>query len=118
MSFQRSDRVRQQIKREVSVVIRDELKDPRVGFITVTEVELSPDMRHAKVYVSIMGNEEEKTNTMEGLLRATGFVRTQLGKKIRLRYFPEIVFRHDTSLETASHIYKLLDEARVKEGKE
>lgn len=118
MSFQRSDRVRQQIKRELSVVIRDELKDPRVGFITVTEVELSPDMRHAKVYVSIMGNEEEKTNTMEGLLRATGFVRTQLGKKIRLRYFPEIIFRHDTSLDRASHIYQLLDEARVKEGKE
>lgn len=112
MAFQRTDRVRQQIKREISVIIRDELKDPRVGFITVTNVELSLDLRHAKIYVSIMGDKEEQEKTMKGLKQATGFVRTQLGQRIRLRYTPEIVFRQDSSLDAVSHIYQLLDEVK------
>lgn len=115
MTFQRSDRVRQQIKRETSIIFRDELKDPRIGFVTITDVELSPDLRHAKIYVSILGNNEEKVKTMDALFHAQGFVRAHLGKRIRLRYTPEIVFCCDKSLEAASHIYKLLDEVHVKE---
>lgn len=115
MTFQRSDRVRQQIKREASIILRDELKDPRIGFITITDVELSPDLRHAKIFVSVLGNDEERAKTMAALEHARGFVRTHLGRRIKLRYTPEVIFRSDTSLDSVSHICKLLNEVHAKE---
>ena len=112
MSFKRSDRVAEAIKREVSDLLFREVKDPRVHFATVTDVELTDDLRFAKIFVSIMGTEEEKKKSMEGLENATGFLRSSLGSRIRLRFTPEIRFYLDQSLDRAFRIEQLLNEIK------
>ncbi len=108
-------RLAESIKEEVSKMIREDIKDPRLGFVTVTDVEVADDLRHAKVFVSILGEEEEIKESMDVLKRAAGFVRSELGKTIRLRYVPEISFRYDQSIEHGAHISKLLREV-IAEG--
>lgn len=115
MSSLRPTRVAEQMKKEVAQIIRDEVKDPRVGFVTVTAVEVSKDLRHAKIYVSVYGSEQEKKNSLEGLQKATSFVRRELGRRIKLRHVPEIEFRFDQSIEHGAHIAKLLSEVSAKE---
>lgn len=110
----RPERLAEAIKQEVSDVIRDELKDPRVGFITVTRVEVSGDLRHAKIYVSVLGPEKEQKDSLEGLKRATGFLRTELGKRIRLRHVPEITFLSDDSIDRGFRVLDLLNEVQDK----
>lgn len=110
----RASRLAESIKEEVSKMIREDVKDPRLGFVTVTDVEVAEDLRHAKVFVSILGKEEEIKSSMDVLTRASGFVRTELGKNIRLRYVPEISFRYDKSIEHGAHISKLLREVGAK----
>lgn len=110
----RAFRVAESIKEEVSRMIREDIKDPRLGFVTVTDVEVAEDLRHAKVFVSILGKEEDIKNSMDVLTRAAGFVRSELGKNIRLRHVPEISFRYDQSIEHGAHISKLLREVGVK----
>ena len=85
-----------------------ELKDPRIGFVTVTDVEMTGDLREAKIYVSVMGGEEQVKSSLEGLNSALGFVRREIGQRIRLRFTPEISFALDTSLDYGDHIQKLL----------
>lgn len=109
----RPSRLAESIKEEVSKMIREDIKDPRLGFVTVTDVEVADDLRHAKVFVSILGKEEEIKESMEVLKRASGFVRSELSKNIRLRYVPEISFRYDHSIERGAHISKLLREVIV-----
>jgi ribosome-binding factor A len=104
----RSGRVAEQLKKELSQIIQNELKDPRIGFITVTGVEVTGDLQQAKVYISVLGSEEQKEDTLKGLGRATGFIRTEVGRRIRLRHTPEILFKFDQSVEYGSHIEKLL----------
>jgi ribosome-binding factor A len=111
----RIDKIQELIKQEVSGMILRELKDPRIGFATVTQVEVSGDLRHAKLFVSIMGNDEQKTQTWEGLKSSLGFIRSELGKRIRLRYTPEITLQLDTSLDHSVKIQKLLDEVKKEE---
>ena len=96
-------------------MILRELKDPRIGFATVTQVAVSGDLRHAKIFVSLMGSEEQKLHTWEGLNSSLGFIRSELGKRIRLRYTPEISLQWDTSLDHSVKIQKLLDEVRKEE---
>ena len=91
------------------------LKDPRIGFVTVTGVDLSPDLRHAKVFVSVMGAEEQKKGTMEALGHAAGWIRHELGQRIRLRHLPELVFLPDVSQEYGEKIDRLLDEIKETE---
>lgn len=110
---QRVGRVREEIKKEASDIIRNKLKDPRVGFVTVTDVEVSGDLRHVKVFVSVYGDASEKQKTMEALHRAVGFVRTELGQRIRLRHTPEIQFSFDESIERGARIFELLGEVRA-----
>lgn len=110
----RAFRLAESIKIEVSRIIRDDIKDPRLGFVTVTDVEVAEDIRYAKVFVSVMGNEDEVKNSMDVLTRASGYVRSEIGKVIRLRYMPEITFRYDQSIEHGAHISKLLREVGVK----
>ena len=110
----RASRLAESIKEEVSKMIREDVKDPRLGFATVTDVEVADDLRHAKVFVSILGNEEEIKSSMDVLTRASGFIRSELGKSIRLRYVPEISFRYDESIVHGAHISKLLREVGVK----
>ena len=109
MSFKRSDRVGEAIKREISELIAREVKDPRVHFATVMDVELTEDLRFAKVFVSAMGTEEEKTETMAGLENALGFIRSEIGRRIRLRFTPEIRFYQDKTLDHAFRIEELLN---------
>lgn len=112
MSGQRALRMREGLKRETSEILRM-MKDPRIGFVSVTDVEVSRDLRHVKVFVSVYGDEDEKAATMDALVKAQGFVRTELGKRIRLRHTPEIVFRPDESIERGARISALLKTVSV-----
>lgn len=108
---QRLGRLREEFKREAADIIR-RMKDPRLGFVTVTDAEVSNDVRHVKIFVSILGDPAERERTLAGLDRATGHVRTELGRRIRLRHTPEIIFRFDPSAERGMRIKQLLDTVR------
>ena len=110
MTKRRANRLGEAIKAEISQMIREELKDPRIGFVTVTDVEVADDLGYAKVYVSVLGNEEQVKKSLEGLNSAVGYVRSEIGKRIRLRHVPEITFKYDQSIEKGAHIAKLLRE--------
>lgn len=104
---QRVQRVREAVKQEAGDIIRT-MKDPRIGFVTVTDAEVSRDLRHVKIFVSVLGNEEAKKASLEALEGAIGYVRTELGQRVRLRHTPEIVFRLDESMERGARIFQLL----------
>ncbi|NWL86434.1 MULTISPECIES: 30S ribosome-binding factor RbfA [unclassified Paenibacillus] len=110
MAKNRTGRVGEEIKKELSVMIQRELKDPRIGFVTVTGVDVTNDLSQAKVYLSVFGDEEQKKDTLKALDKATGFLRTEIGKRIRLRHTPELIFKIDESIAYGSRIEKLLDE--------
>lgn len=109
MAKHRVGRVGEALKEEISQILRD-IKDPRVGFLTVTGVEVAPDLGYAKVYVSILGDEEKVNESMQALKRAAGFVRSEVGKRMSLRHTPEISFKLDSSLEQGARIAHLLTE--------
>lgn len=100
----RPERVQAAIKKEISKIIHSELKDPRIGFITITRVDVTPDLRYARIYFSILGEEETKQQSLEGLKSATGFIRRLIGQRLNLRFVPEIVFKRDDSLEYSIHL--------------
>lgn len=119
MSYQRAQRIAEEIKRELSDILRNHVKDPRVTTMaSVIKVDVSKDLRHARIYVSVLGSKEEKQKTMEGLDRATGFIRKELGQRLGLRYVPEISFVLDESIEYSIHIARKLDELMKKEQDE
>jgi len=97
-------------------MIREELHDPRIGFVTVTGVDVVEDLSHAKVYISVLGSEEARQESLAALNRAAGFVRTEIGKRIRLRHVPEIVFKYDPSIQQGAHIAQLLRQVGAKES--
>jgi len=105
----RPERLAEAIKKEMSELLREELKDPRIGFVTITWVEVSSDLKYAKIYVSVFGNKEEQKATMAALKKAQGYVRTELGRRIRLRHVPEVSFKLDSSIEHGTRVIKLLD---------
>ena len=104
----RIEKLQELIKQEMSKMLLTDLKDPRIGFVTVTDVEMTGDLREAKIYVSIMGGTEQVKSSLEGLGSALGFIRREIGQRIRLRFTPEISFALDTSLDYGDHIQKLL----------
>jgi ribosome-binding factor A len=106
----RPQRLALQIQQEVSLMISRNMKDRRVGFVTVTGVQLSPDFRHARIFISLMGSDSEKEESLETLNHASGWVRHELGQRIRMKFLPEIVFQLDTSQEYGAHIDRLIDE--------
>lgn len=106
----RTGRVGEQIKKELSQLIQTELKDPRIGFITVTGVDVTNDLSQAKVYLSVLGDEEQKTSSLKALDKASGYLRSELGKRIRLRHIPELIFKIDESIAYGSRIEKLLSD--------
>lgn len=117
----RVSRVAALIQQEVSLMVLHEIKDDRVGagMVSVTDVDVSGDLQHAKIYVSIYGTDEARTETMAGLKSATGFVRHELGKRVRLRRTPEVVFIEDRALERGDRILTLLNQlSQEREGKE
>lgn len=117
MSENRVRRVAEQIKKDVSSIISSDIKDPRVAGITsVTEVKLTRDLRYASVYVSIYGSETEKEETLQTLIRATGFIRSEVGRRVRLRHTPEINFFLDNSIEYGAHIDNVIKTLKKEEN--
>lgn len=108
MSQLRVEKVQELMKQEISEIILRELKDPRIGFVTVTSVECTGDLREAKVYVSLMGSEQQVQDSWAGLLSSLGFIRREIGRRIRLRFTPELTFALDKSLDYSAHIQELL----------
>lgn len=106
----RVGRVGEQIKKELSQIIQTELKDPRIGFITVTGVEVTGDLSQAKVYLSVLGSDEQKEATLKALGSGSGFIRSELGKRIRFRHIPELIFKFDSSIEYGSRIESILEQ--------
>ena len=110
MSFKRTDRINEEIKKELSSIIR-ELKDPRIPMMTsVVKVDVTNDLRYAKAYISDMGTDEEKKDAIKGLTAAAGFVRREIGRRIKLRCVPEFSFVIDTTIEYGAHINQLLND--------
>jgi len=116
MSSARVERVKRQLLREVTTILKEDLKDPRIGFVTVMQADLSPDMRNAKIFVSIMGTPEEQAETFQVLTHAAGFIRIQIGHRMRLRYTPEILFVKDESIVHVDRVLQLLNEIKTKES--
>ena len=106
----RPQRLALQIQHEVSLMISRDMKDRRIGFVTVTGVQLSPDLRHARIFVSSMGSETEKEESLQALNHATGWIRHELGQRIRTKFLPEIVFLTDTSQDYGERIDRLIDQ--------
>lgn len=104
----RANRVGEQMKKELGDIIGRKIKDPRIGFVTVTDVEVTGDLQQAKVYISVLGDEEQRENTLKGLAKAKGFIRTEIGNRIRLRKTPEIIFEWDESIDYGNRIDTLL----------
>ena len=104
----RREKLQELIKQEISKMILTEIKDPQIGFVTVTGVEMTGDLREAKIYVSLMGNDEQVKNSWEGLQNALTFFRRETGKRVRLRFTPKLSFALDNSLDYGEHIQKLL----------
>jgi ribosome-binding factor A len=106
----RTRQVGEFLREELSDIIRTEVKDPRIGFFSVTHVEMSPDLRMARVYISVLGTEEERTATLTALRSAAGFIRHHLKPRLRMRQIPELDFRDDRSMEHAEEIARTLRE--------
>jgi len=107
----RINRISEEVKREISNIIQGELKDPRLPeFVSVTSVNVTRDLRYAKVYISILGNDEEKKAALQGLKNAAGFIRREIGQRIKLRYTPELQFELDNSIEHGIYISKLIND--------
>ncbi len=115
----RQEKLGELIALELSDLLRTRVKDPRVGFASITHVEVSGDLRHSKIFVSVMGTPEEQAATMKGLKNATGYLRHELATRISLRYMPEIAFKLDTSIAEGARILDLInkieEEERAKE---
>ncbi|WP_203332661.1 30S ribosome-binding factor RbfA [Planococcus beigongshangi] len=112
----RSNRVGEQMKKELSDIISRKLKDPRIGFVTVTDVEVTGDLQQATVYISVLGDDAAKEQTLLGLSKSKGFIRSEIGQRIRLRKTPELSFEFDTSVAYGTRIDNLLRE--IKDPKE
>ena len=116
MPGKRLDRVNQLMKEEISLLLQRELKDPGLGFVSVTEVAVAKDLRSARVYVSVLGTEAEWKASLQALDRARGFIRNWLAPRLRLRTIPHLTFYPDRSMAHAAHIQAVLEDLREAEG--
>jgi ribosome-binding factor A len=111
-STRRSEMVADQVRMAMGELLLRELHDPRIGFTTVTAVKMSPDLSFARIYVSVYGDAEAKKKTMDGLHAATGFIRRELGHRLKLRLTPEIAFEYDASVEYGAHIEEVIQQIK------
>jgi ribosome-binding factor A len=118
VSSHRRERVSGELRDEIAKIVSRGLKDPRIGFVTVTRVELSADLGHAKAFVSVLGNEDQRRESMAGLKQATGFVRREVGRRIRMRVLPEIQFVYDKGVDATDRVAQLLDQVRARDERE
>jgi len=108
MTELRANRVAEQMKKELGDILITKIKDPRVGFVTITDVEVTGDLQQATVYISVLGDEKEKQDSLLGLSKAKGFIRSEIGRRIRLRKTPELIFEFDEALERGNRIETIL----------
>ncbi|RLL45356.1 30S ribosome-binding factor RbfA [Oceanobacillus piezotolerans] len=108
MAELRANRVAEQMKKELGEILTRKIKDPRVGFVTVTDVDVTGDLQQAKVYISVLGDEKQKQDTLLGLAKAKGFIRSEIGKRIRLRKTPELTFEFDEAFAYGNRIESLI----------
>ena len=108
----RAERLAEEIREQVARMIASDLKDPRLGFVTVTRVELAHDLGHARIHVGVLGSEAEREKSLQALRQASGFVRRELGKRLRIRHTPEVDFRYDKGLDATDRVARLLEEER------
>jgi ribosome-binding factor A len=113
--FKRADRVGDAIRREISEMLIRGIKDPRVAPVTITRVHISDDLRAARVYFSVMGSETDRKESIEGLNSAKGYIKREMGRRIHLRYVPDLVFEYDSSVEYADHINRLIKDLQHEE---
>ncbi|ENH96545.1 ribosome-binding factor A [Gracilibacillus halophilus YIM-C55.5] len=106
----RANRVAESMKKELGDIISRKIKDPRVGFVTITDVEVTGDLQQAKVFISVLGEEENRQETLVGLAKAKGFIRSEIGQRIRLRKTPELQFEFDDAMERGNRIEHILRE--------
>ncbi|CAH0346146.1 30S ribosome-binding factor RbfA [Bacillus sp. CECT 9360] len=111
----RANRVGEQMKKELSEIIGRKIKDPRIGFVTVTDVAVTGDLQQATVYISVLGDEEQRENTLKGLAKAKGFIRSEIGQRIRLRKTPELAFEFDESISYGNKIDTLIHQIHAEE---
>ena len=104
----RMERVQELMKQEISKIILEDVKDPRIGFVTVTRVHVTNDLRSARVFVSLMGSDEQMADCWRGLNRSLGFIRREVGRRVRLRYTPELSLEIDDTMAYSAHIQELL----------
>ena len=116
MPNRRIERLNEQMKREVSDILRYEVKDPRVGVVTVTEALVAPDLSIARLYVQVVGDEKEQEETLKGLRAAMPYVRHELAQRLKIRQVPELRFEQDKALEYGMHIESLLRRVHQDEG--
>lgn len=114
----RVGRVAEQIKKELSLLLQNELKDPRIGFTTVTGVQLTNDLSQATIFVSVLGEDEQKEASLKALQQANGYIRSEIGQKIRLRHTPELIFKIDQSVEYGNRIESILKTLNDKDESE
>lgn len=115
---ERTEKVSHTLKERISEIIQREVKDPRVGFITVTSVEVSPDLHEAKVFITVLGNKKQRQETLDALNKASGYVRGELGKRIHMKFTPNLEFRYDESVKAGMYIEKLLHKIEKKKESE
>jgi len=113
LEFQRSHRVGEQIQKEISELLVKGLKDPRIGFVTITGVEVTPDLHLARVYYTVFGEEEVRRETAAGLRSSIPYIRRELGKRLRMRYIPDLIFEYDSSVEYGNRIENLIKEIKT-----
>ncbi len=109
----RQERVQEQLVHELSEIIRTDLRDPRIGFITLTGAEISRDLRHSKVFFSVLGDDKAKKDTLQALHSATGLLRSTFAKRVKMRVAPEITFEYDDGISRGQRIFQLLDEVQA-----
>lgn len=114
--YKRSEKIAEAVHEFISGLLVKGLKDPRIGFVTITAVEVSDDLRLAKVYFTVIGSDEEKKAAQAGLDSSRSFLRREMGKQMKMRYVPEIIFRYDTSLEYGNRIDSLLKDISGEHG--
>jgi len=118
MGTQRPERVQEALRQELSKIVQNDIKDPRLGFLTITKVELTKDLRYAKVYFSVLGESKDKHLALKGLNSAKGYIKGLLSDRIKLRFMPEIAFKIDESLEHTKAIYDILDKLKKEKDNE
>jgi ribosome-binding factor A len=112
----RTNRLEESIREEVAKLIASGLKDPRIGFVTVTGVQLAADLRHVRIKVGVLGDQAARDKTLVGLKQAAGFVRREIGKRLRMRLTPEVSFEYDHGLDATDRVARLLDEVAAEDA--